>query len=62
MLEVAAGLMGVNEQSEIEILRHGDSFFIANYDNKSREYMDSSRGGREPNTHLGRTRQAVRNG
>jgi hypothetical protein len=27
VLEIAAGLMGVNEQREMEILRHGDSFF-----------------------------------
>src|SRR2546427_13023666 len=27
MLEVAAGLVRVNEQSEMEFLRHGDSFF-----------------------------------
>ena len=27
MLEITAGLMRVNEQSEMEILGHGDSFF-----------------------------------
>ena len=27
MLEIAAGLVRVDEQSEMEILRHGDSFF-----------------------------------
>jgi hypothetical protein len=27
MLEIAAGLMGMNEQSEMETLGHGDSFF-----------------------------------
>jgi hypothetical protein len=27
MLEIAAGLVSVNEQSEMEILGHGDSFF-----------------------------------
>jgi hypothetical protein len=30
MLEIAAGLVGVNEKSEMEFLRHGDSFFLAN--------------------------------
>ena len=27
VLEIAAGLMSVNEQGEMERLRHGDSFF-----------------------------------
>jgi len=27
MLEIAAGLVGVNEQAEMKFLRHGDSFF-----------------------------------
>jgi hypothetical protein len=27
VLEIAAGLVRVNEQSEMEFLRHGDSFF-----------------------------------
>ena len=27
VLEIAAGLMGVNEQSEMKNLGHGDSFF-----------------------------------
>jgi hypothetical protein len=27
VLKIAAGLMGVNEQGEMETLRHGDSFF-----------------------------------
>jgi hypothetical protein len=27
VLEIAAGLMGVDEQSEVEFLRHGDLFF-----------------------------------
>jgi hypothetical protein len=27
MLEIAAGLVRVNEQSEMEFLRHGDSLF-----------------------------------
>ncbi len=27
MLEIAAGLVGVNEKSEMEFLRHGNSFF-----------------------------------
>jgi hypothetical protein len=27
MLEIAAGLVRVNEKSEMEFLRHGDSFF-----------------------------------
>jgi hypothetical protein len=27
MLEIAAGLVRVNEQSEMELLGHGDSFF-----------------------------------
>jgi hypothetical protein len=27
VLEIAAGLMGVDEQGEVEFLRHGDRFF-----------------------------------
>jgi len=27
MLEIATGLVRVNEQDEMEFLRHGDSFF-----------------------------------
>jgi hypothetical protein len=27
VLEIAAGLVRVNEKSEMEFLRHGDSFF-----------------------------------
>jgi hypothetical protein len=27
MAKIAARLVGVNEQSEMEVLRHGDSFF-----------------------------------
>jgi hypothetical protein len=35
MLEIAAGLVRVNEQDEMEILRHGDSIFS--------QYMITSR-------------------
>ena len=59
MLEIAAGLMGVNEQSKMETLGHGDSFFLPDHDNKPGEFMNSSRGAREPGTHVGRTRQAA---
>jgi len=59
MLEIAAGLMGVNEQSQMEILRHGDSFFLSIHDNKPCKLVNSSRGNREPNAHHGRTRQAA---
>jgi hypothetical protein len=52
MLEIAAGLMGMNEQSEMETLGHGDSFFLPDHDNKPREFMNSSRGTRKPSTHL----------
>jgi len=52
MLEIAAGLMGVNEQSQMEILRHGDSFFLSIHDNKPCKLVNS-------NAHHGRARQAA---
>ncbi len=59
MLEIAARLMSMNQQGEMETLGHGDSFFLPDHDNKPGEFMNSSRGAREPSTHVGRTRQAV---
>jgi hypothetical protein len=62
VLEIAAGLMRMNEQSEMETPGHRDSFFLSDHDNKPCEFMNSCHGGHQPSTHHGRTRQTVRNG
>src|SRR6266850_4316318 len=62
MLEIAARLMSMNQQGEMETLGHGDSFFLPDHDNKPGEFMGSSHCDCEPSARLGRMRHARRNG
>ena len=51
VLEIAARLVRVNKQGEMEILGHGDSFSLK-HDNKRRKFMSSNRRFNETNAQL----------